>query len=112
MPTCGNCTRHWRLPGCRLLADHQIARAAPPEMLDVFRQLINEALDGFTARPGHVRCEDEVGKLEQTDKRMIFRWRLDGHDIESRTGNLSGLERCRECVLVNQSAARRIDQQR
>ena len=62
------------------------------------------AVLGLLGRCGEVRREDDVVQLEQRS-----RVRLGGEDVERGTGDLPGLERLQQRVLVDELTARGVD---
>jgi len=88
-----------------------LRRRASVKSLDVVDELVGQALYGLFAGPGDVRGQYEVGQLQQLHQRMAVFGRFRRRDIEAGPADLPGPQRLDERGLVDQAAARRIDQQ-
>src|SRR5438876_7459573 len=60
-------------------------------------------------KPGHVRRDDDVVELPE---RAVGRQRLDLENVDDGTANVAGAKRGQQASLIDNAAARDVDQQR
>src|SRR5690606_33494846 len=94
------------------LTGQNVARRAGHVCVDVVDQLIRQRLYGLGARPRYMRREDEIRQVEEFHQRMVRRGRFRYGDVQPGAAQLTATQgRCQR-VVVDQGAARRVDQQR
>src|SRR5688572_4941188 len=90
---------------------HQVMRLASNESLEIGNQLIGQCLHCFLAGPGDVRRQNKVRQVEVKQWVSLPRW-LITQNIESGSGDLTGLQGRYQSSFVYQTTTRSVNQQR
>src|SRR5690606_22365008 len=85
--------------------------AAVEEGRDVLRDLGQRALPRLERGPRHVRRDDQIRDVRREQRLIVVR-RLDGQDVDADAAEPARPQRVREGRVVDQRAARRVDQER